>query len=214
MWNSKHLLSGLFSVTLSLFSLTANALTVSGNQEVELPWGEVFVDVYDTSTLNINNFHGASFIDAYQQSTVNAYDAGMISWLNMRDNSIANIHSGIYSTVHLFDNSIANLYGGFDTDWFLVAPDAQVNVFGRRLDYIDGRLNGMAANGTYFSLELSAVDNNGYILDSFPTNVTLNAVPLPAPLVLFISGLVVLARLGNRKRGLFGSGWRLQAAAN
>ncbi|MET0070182.1 MAG: hypothetical protein ABW096_09070 [Candidatus Thiodiazotropha sp.] len=214
MWNSKLLFSSVFGITLVVFSLTANALTVSGNQEVELPWGETYVDVYDTSTLNINNFHGASFIDAYQQSTVNAYDAGMISWLNMRDNSTANIHSGIYSTVHLFDSSTANLYGGFDTDWFLVAPNAQVNVFGRYLDYFDGRLNGMAANGTYFSLDLVAVDNNGYILDSFPTNVTLNAVPIPAPLVLFISGLVVLARFGTKKSNPFSGGKQLDIAAN
>ncbi|MCU7893024.1 MAG: hypothetical protein KZQ78_16040 [Candidatus Thiodiazotropha sp. (ex Ustalcina ferruginea)] len=215
MWNSKILYTSVFGISFSIFSLAANALVVSGNQVYDLPWGEDNVDVLDTSTLNINNIHGASFINAYQQSTVNAYNADFIARLNMYDDSTANIYSGYYSWIQLFNNSTANLYSGIDTSWFLMAPDTQVNVFGRHVDYFNGRVTGMANDGSYYNIELRSIDNNGYILeDTFPTNVTLNSVPLPAPLILFLSGLVILSRLGRRKGNLFSGCKQVQAAAN
>jgi hypothetical protein len=215
MWNSKFVFSSIFSITLLFFCLSAHALTVGGNQVADLPWGESFVDVYDTSTLNINNGVGASFIDAYEQSTINANEAGRISWLNMRDNSTANIYSGDYSWIRLFDNSTANLFGDMTTSWFLMEPDTQVNVFGSYLDYSNGRVTGMATDGGYYSIGLLAVDINGNFLEAFPTNVTLNSVPLPAPLVLFFSGLVVLARLGKSKGiKLFSKSKQMQAVVN
>jgi hypothetical protein len=212
MWNSKFVFSSIFNITLLIFCLSAHALTVSGNQVADLSWGESHVHVYDTSTLNINNGNGASFINAYEQSTINANEAGIISWLNMHDNSTANIYSGDYSWIQLFNNSTANLFGDIRTSWFLMEPDTQVNVFGRYLDYSNGRVTGMTSDGGHYSIDLLAVDIDGNILEAFPTNVTLNAVPLPAPLILFFTGLVVLARLGKSKGSiLFNNSKQVQA---
>ncbi len=225
MCNAKTLFSSVSIVLLLSVTLSANALTISGGVEADLPWGESFVSVRDTSTLNINNHTGASFIDAYDQSTVNADDAGHISWLNMHngssanisagniswlsmyDGSSANISGGDYSWIQLFDNSTANIFSGFTTSWFLVGSGAQVNIFGEQLNYANGRVTGLAANGDYYSFGLSAIDSNGSILSgNIPTNVTLNSLPLPQPdtLLLFFIGLAFLVGFEMKNRFSFG----------
>lgn len=221
----KTFFSSVSIVLLLSVTLSANALTISGGVEADLPWGESFVSVRDTSTLNINNHTGAAFIDAYDKSTVNADDAGSISWLNMHDGSSANISTGDiswlrlydgssanisggdYSWIELFDNSTANIFSGFSTSWFLVGPDAQVNIFGEQLNYANGRVTGFAANGDHYSFGLSAIDSNGHILHNSPTNVTLSSLPVPQPdaLLLFFIGLAFL--VGFEMKNRFSFGW-------
>ncbi len=202
----KTFFSSVSIVLLLSVALSANALTISGGVDADLPRGESFVSVRDTSTLNINNHTGASFIDAYDQSTINANDAGRISWLTMHDGSSVNISGGDYSWIQLFDNSTANIIGGFNTSWFLVGPDAQVNIFGEQLSYANGRVTGLAANGGYYSFGLSAVDSNGEFLGDSPTNVTLSSLPLPQPdtLLLFFIGLAFLVGFEMKNRFSFG----------
>jgi hypothetical protein len=214
MWNSKLVFTVTFSIAILIFSLTANALTLSGNQVSDLQWGEEFVDLYDSSTLDIIHGNGVPFIDAYQQSTVNVYKgAGVIDWLTMHDNSTANIYSGYYRSIQLLNNSTANIYSSFETYGFIMEPDTQLNIYGRHLDYSNGRVTGRTPDGAYYNFRLQAIDLSGNTLETFPTNVTLNAVPLPAPLILFLSGLVVLARLRTSKGNLFGGSNQVQAAA-
>jgi hypothetical protein len=169
--------------------------------------------VYDTSTLNVNNNNTVNRLNAYEQSTVNVYNGSYIARLNMYDNSQANIYGGDYSLIQLFTNSTANLYGALSDVSFIVEPDAQVNVYGSYLDYTNGWVTGIATDGLNYSFKLQAVDINGSFINTAPTNVALFTVPIPTPLILFFSGLMVLARFVAFKGNLFCCNKQLQAAA-
>ncbi|MEL0584240.1 MAG: hypothetical protein AAES65_05075 [Candidatus Thiodiazotropha sp. (ex. Lucinoma kazani)] len=222
MKNFKVLLLGTFIVSSLCFSLVSKAAIYDGNQEYTVSFaGDSNAYITDSSTVNFVEFATLTYVDsdaqstvnftdysrtawmnAYDQSTVNAMSSGEIGWLQMYDSSTANIYSGNYSWINLFGNSTANIYGDFYTSIFQVGLDAQVNIFGQYLEYRDGRVFGQAANGNYFNFDLVIFDPTGNI-QGYPTNVTLNSVPLPAPLVLFVSGLIVLLRSGFKKRQAF-----------
>lgn len=184
-----------FALTLSA---TVQSAYISGNQEYTLTGYDAFVDVYDTSILNMTNYSRAAHINAYDQSTVNVYDAGDISFLNMHNASTANIYSGNFSWVFLYDDSQANIYG-LNTSWFLLGLNSHATIYGQNLNYSNGHVSGMSLDGYYFGFDVLNIDAGGMILQGAPTNITLSAVPLPASLFLFISGLVFLFKYSHKK---------------
>jgi hypothetical protein len=153
-------------------------------------------DAFDSSTINFTDYSRGTWVSGYNSSVVNASGQD-IEWLQMYDTSTTNIYGGMYSWINLFGESTANIFGGFTTSWFQVEEGAQVNVFGEYLEYRDGRVFGMASDGSYFNFELIGIDATGYPTGN-PVNVTLNPVPLPPSIFLFLSGMLGLFRFRSR----------------
>jgi hypothetical protein len=116
--------------------------------------------------------------------TENVYSGDSIAWLYANDNSEVNI---TYVD---------------DLSWLLVNDDSQVNIFGSNFNYSNGHLSGVWANGLSFSFwALEETDlQNGSIGSIIPDNIRLRAVPIPATVWLFGSGLALLGWMKRRPK--------------
>ena len=196
-FNKGVLFSGL------LFSTMTHALYLTGNEVYTLEGNDDNIETYDTSALTMDSFSGSASVNAYNHSTINVSTIGSISHFTTHNNSTANIFDGNFSFINVLDNSQANVYGIGVTSWFVISSDAHLTVFGENLMYQNGHVSGIGSSGYHFGFDVKKADEFGRIIEGTPTNVTLSSVPLPASLLLFLSGgftLFAKINLNNRKK--------------
>lgn len=167
-----------------------------------LSCGQAFSSsVHNSDVLNLNG--ADAFVSAFDDSTVNLLASSDVAFLDLYGNSTANLHGGVLSWLTMHGTSSANIYSS-ELSWLLMKNDAKVNVFGSNLSYNGGHLTGTWANGANFSFwALNITDNNDLVLtslDTMPSNISLNAVPLPPSFLLFASSFGVLGLRLLRKR--------------
>lgn len=178
--------------------------------------GAAHVYANNQSTVNVDIASDVGFLNMRNDSTAHIYN-GTVSWLNLYDNSQADIHKGTFSWLNLYGDSQANIYSGdfswvqlydnarinvydLSTSWFLLGLNSHATIYGQNLTYVNGQVSGLSLDGmNSFSFQVLNMDDSGSILRGIPTNITLSQVPLPAPLILFISGLLFLFKTGCRK---------------
>jgi len=195
----KKLIMAFIYIATALSCFAIQAATISGNQEYTLDAYDAFVDVYDTSILNMINYSGAAHVSAYDQSIVNIFTSGNISHLTMYGSTTANIYDGNFSSINVYENSQINVYGLIDTSHFILDLNSQLTVYGVDLTYSDSFVHGFTAEGVPFGFNVSNIDGTtGEILFDAPTNVTLTTIPLPTSIILFISGLLLLVKLSYK----------------
>jgi hypothetical protein len=182
-----------------LFSSASQALYLYGDDDYTLNGSDAFVFTYDSSTLTITEFAGASHVNAYDQSTINVQSSGSFSHFSTYDQTTANIYGGNYSFLNVLGESEANVYDFGTTSWFLLGLDAQLNIYGEDLSYDNGYVRGLSSSGYHYGFRVQSVDEYGMILDGIAENVMLNPVPLPAAFWLFWSGLIGLLGVARRK---------------
>jgi hypothetical protein len=171
-------------ISLVLNPSIAFSLSVDGNDTEDIYSGDADI----------------THVDAYDSSTLNIY-GGDIAWLYAYDNSTMNIDGGDVSWLYANNNSQVNITYIDDLSWLLVNDDSQVNIFGSNFSYSSGHLSGIWSNGVSFSFwALEETDlQGGSIGNIMPDNIRLNAVPIPAAVWLFGSGLAGLGFLRRKK---------------
>jgi len=128
MRNIKQILNGVVFTAILLFSFTAHALYLSGNDVYTLNGYDSFINTYDTSMLTMEDYSGSAHVNAYNQSTINVLTSGSISHFSTFNESTANIFDGNFSFINVLDNSQVNLYGLGSTSWFMLGLDAHLTV--------------------------------------------------------------------------------------
>lgn len=176
----------------NVYSNNQSSVVFSGHSQVST------AEAHDSSTINFTDYSRGTWVSGFNSSVVNVGNQE-IEWLQMYDTSTTNIYGGMYSWINLFGESTANIFGGFTSSWFQVEEGAEVNVFGDYLEYRDGRVSGIASDGSFMNFELVGIDAMGYPTGN-PVNVNLNPVPLPASVILFLSGILGILRFRSRQR--------------
>jgi hypothetical protein len=166
-------------ITGNLFTGQALASTVGNNDVLDINGADSFVTAYSNSTVNLLPNSDVAFLDLYDNSTANLL-GGNLSWLTLHGTSTANLYSS-------------------DLSWLVVGENAKVNIFGYNFSYAFGHLSGNWADGEAFSFWAVNGLAGPLPTNTMPSNINLNAVPLPASSLLFASSLALLG-FGYRKR--------------
>ncbi len=132
----------------------------------------------DSSTTSIQSGSTISTFSGFKQSTINVF-GGDISWLQ------------------LYDQSVANIFYADDLSWLLVSADSQVNIYGKEFNFSNGHLSGVWKNGESFSFW--AKDSVLSPSASMPKGIVFHYVDEPASLAMLAAGMLLLLRSNRRK---------------
>jgi hypothetical protein len=168
--------------------------------------------LYDSSTVNVYENAGfgsgiEAFLDLYDSSTLNV-DGGLIDAVcQAHDMSTVNLYSGFFSlALWLYDQSTVNVYGGIVDAYFCNTPvpeTATVNIYGYDFEYNPQErwMPPMEPGGEGWWISKLT----GYGFDGTPitywglpdpaTNSNIHLIPEPSTVMLFFVGVIWLRKL-------------------
>ena len=163
----------------------AAAISVTGNDAIDVFGFESDLQGYNNSTVNVHEGSEVAWIDAYDEANVNIY-GGDISWLQVHGSSTSSI------------------YGAESISWLILNDEANVAIYGYDFSYSDGHLSGYWENGDAFSFWAVTQDdlNSGDFTSILYSNITLynTTTPIPEPTSLFLMGTGIAIFSGRKLR--------------
>ena len=193
----------------ALFTYDSSSVNVHDGGSFGENWGTYESELFDSSIVNVyqgGGFYGgsASRLDLYESSTLNVDEGVIWSFLFLHDCSTVNLYGALFLGFGLFDTSTLNIYGGYISTFFgnsWAEPTATVNIYGSALDYEPkarwGYLDDPADGWWISKLTGHTLDGEPFTYWGIPdpsTNPNVNLIPEPGSIFLLGMGSLVLLR--------------------
>lgn len=173
-----------------------------------------YVNLFDQAIVAMSADSNASYVNLANQASAQIQSGATISHFSAYNTSQASILGGTFSFLNLLDNSHANISSVFfngglfigsgisvDGGALTYAPGASADVYVQQAVFSNGMLSGTWEDGTNFSFWVISrlLDGNGNeyfeLPNTLPQQITLHqtaVVPLGGSWVFFASGLAAL----------------------